>query len=286
MPIHANNVTGSATSTGSFSHIMKSGVNWRAAVSESLSNVGFGSGGGSGFDYTSGSSPVVTTNPSSLGATWINTTSGEIFVCNDITTGENNWLGTAGTEVSFVPAYFGSRGLWNTSVIDYVTIATPGNAIDFGDLSVARSRGGACSNATRGVFGGGFTSTYYTVIDYVTIATTGNAIDFGDLTLARYGLAACSDGTKGVFGGKYNNGDTIDYVTIASTGNATDFGDLTVPRGYLAACSDGTKGVFGGGYVSGNSNVIDYVTIASTGNASDFGDLSVARFYLSACSGT
>ena len=73
MPIHANNVTGSATSTGSFSHIMKSGVNWRAAVSESLSNAGFG--GGSGFDYTSGSSPVITTNPSSLGSTWINTTS-------------------------------------------------------------------------------------------------------------------------------------------------------------------------------------------------------------------
>ena len=157
MAIHANNVTGSSTSTGSFGHILKGGVNWRAAVSESLSNVGFGSGGGSGFDYTSGSSPVVSTNPSSIGATWINTTSGEIFVATDITTGENNWLGTAGTEV--VPdsaAYFGSRGLWigglyassytsYSNTIDYVTIATTGNAIDFGDLTASRGYLGSCS---------------------------------------------------------------------------------------------------------------------------------------------
>ena len=192
MAIHANNVTGSATSTGSFGHILKGGVNWRAAVSESLSNVGFGSGGGgSGFDYTSGSSPVVSTNPSSLGATWINTTSGEIFVATDITTGENNWLGTAGTEV--VPdsaAYFGSRGLWNTSVIDYVTIATPGNAIDFGDLSVARYATGACSDGTKGLWGAGYSS--HNTIDYVTIATTGNALDFGDLTVSRGYLGSCS----------------------------------------------------------------------------------------------
>ena len=195
MAIHANNVTGSSTSTGSFGHILKDGVNWDTAVSASAVSIGFGSGGG--FDYTSGSSPVVTTNPSSLGSTWINTTSGEIFVATDITTGENNWLGTAGTEVSFVPAYFGSRGLFGggdgpSNVIEYVTIATTGNAIDFGDLTVARYRLAACSNGTRGVWGGGYISTYSNVIDYVTIATTGNAIDFGDLSVTRKQLASCS----------------------------------------------------------------------------------------------
>ena len=36
-------------------------------------------------------------------------------------------------------------GFNSTSTIDYVTIASPGNATDFGDLSVARYRNGACS---------------------------------------------------------------------------------------------------------------------------------------------
>ena len=247
-----------------------------------------------GFNYTSGSSPVVTTNPSSLGATWINTTSGEIFVCHDITTGENNWLGTAGTEVvPAVPAYFGSRGLFGggvdssyaaSNVIDYITIATTANASDFGDLTVAREGLAACSNGTRGIFGAGWAN--INTIDYVTIATTGNATDFGDLSVTRWGVGACSDGTKGVFGGGVigSNSNVIDYVTIATTGNAIDFGDLSVARRQLAACSDGTKGLWGAGYVSSVSNVIDYVTIATTGNATDFGDITISRYYLGACS--
>jgi hypothetical protein len=180
------------------------------------------------------------------------------------------------------------------NTIDYITIATTGNATDFGDLTQARSYLAACSSSTRGVFGGGFTptptSTYLNTIDYITIATTGNATDFGDLTLGRNDIAACSSSTRGVFGGG-NPGpspfitNTLDYITIATTGNATDFGDLTAERNRPAACSSFTRGVFGGGYApSSNQNVIDYITIASTGNATDFGDLTVARQYLAACS--
>ena len=201
MKIHSPTITGSfvgnisvsSTSTSSFGHIIKAGVNWETAVSSSAAVGGFGSGGGSGFDYTSGSSPVVTTNPSSLGATWINTTSGELFVCHDISTGANNWLGTAGTSVA-PPPYFGSRGLFmggygQSNVIDYITIASTGNASDFGNLTVARSGYCACSDGTKGVFGGGNGDP---TIDYITIATTGNATDFGDLTANREAPSSCS----------------------------------------------------------------------------------------------
>jgi hypothetical protein len=41
--------------------------------------------------------------------------------------------------------------------MDYITIATTGNAVDFGDLTVARHNLAGVSNATRGVFGGGYT---------------------------------------------------------------------------------------------------------------------------------
>jgi len=174
-------------------------------------------------------------------------------------------------------------GAADTNTISYVTIATTGNAADFGDLTAARDGVSACSNSDRGVFGGGSGTT----IDYVTIATTGNAIDFGDLTVSKSFVAALSSDVRGVFGGGYSFTNVIQYITIATTGNATDFGDLTVARYGLAGCANGTRGVFGGGSSAGGyENTMDYITIATPGNATDFGDLTVNASYISACSGT
>ena len=71
-----------------------------------------------------------------------------------------------------------------TNIIDYITIATEGNAIDFGDLTAARSHGSGLSNSVRGCFAGGSPSKT-NVIQFVTIASTGDATDFGDLTVGR-----------------------------------------------------------------------------------------------------
>ena len=87
----------------------------------------------------------------------------------------------------------GGWGTGYSNTIDYITIATTGNATDFGDLTVARIAPGACADATRGVFGGGqYSGGSSNTLDYITISTTGNATDFGNLTEARYGLAACA----------------------------------------------------------------------------------------------
>jgi len=170
--------------------------------------------------------------------------------------------------------------------IDYVTIATTGNATDFGDLTVARGFVGSCSSATRGLWAGGDTGSRSNVIDYVTIASTGNATDFGDLSSIRVRTTAFSSSTRGVISGGTEAAvvNTIEYVTIASTGNATDFGDLTQARGSAGGCSSSVRGVTGGGYNGPSQNTIDYVTIASTGNATDFGDLTVSRYELAGCS--
>jgi hypothetical protein len=67
--------------------------------------------------------------------------------------------------------------------MDYITIASTGNASDFGDLTVARRGSGACSSSIRGVWGSGNTSSGRTnIIDFVNIASAGNASDFGDMT--------------------------------------------------------------------------------------------------------
>ena len=67
--------------------------------------------------------------------------------------------------------------------------------VGFGNLRLNLKRVEA---NVRGLFGGGYTSSYSNVIDYVTIATTGNATDFGDLSEARNYLAACSNGHGGL----------------------------------------------------------------------------------------
>ena len=82
-----------------------------------------------------------------------------------------------------------------TNVIDYVTIATTGDATDFGDITVARADGAGVASPTRGLMTGGETpSSDYNTIDYVTIATTGNASDFGDASVGESrGQAGTSD---------------------------------------------------------------------------------------------
>jgi hypothetical protein len=175
--------------------------------------------------------------------------------------------------------------------IEYITIATTGDSLPFGNLTLARGWGGACSSSTRGVFAGGYTVPTYSpfnTIDYITISTTGNATDFGDLLVAKTYISSCSSSTRGVFGGGSTPTivNTIDYITIATTGNATTFGQLTQARFAFAGCSSSTRGVFAGGDQGGPSftNIIDYITIATTGNATDFGDLTLVRGDLAGCS--
>ena len=162
--------------------------------------------------------------------------------------------------------------------IDYITIATTGNANDFGDLTEARWSPSAFSNATRGIWFSGNTSPANTnVIDYVTISSQGNASDFGDaFSSRRYPLGSTSDTTRGIDAGGHPASDNvIQYVTIASTGNAQDFGDLM--QGVDAGCggvSNGTRGVFAGGYTPTQVNTIQYITIQSMGNSKDFGDMT------------
>ena len=77
-----------------------------------------------------------------------------------------------------------------TDTIQYITIATLGNAIDFGNLLAASRLIDAVSSHTRAVMCGGNTGSDVNVIQYVTIATTGNAVDFGDMV--NVGSNGCS----------------------------------------------------------------------------------------------
>jgi len=181
-----------------------------------------------------------------------------------------------------------SPGPTHHNVISYITIASEGDAIDFGDLTQGSSGGGTLASSTRGVFRiGGQGGTYVNSIEYVEIMTLGNSLDFGDLYKVWSGSGgACSSPTRGLFVGGYTSPSLIEIadiasITIASKGNASKFGDLTNARSHNGVFSNSVRGISGGGTTYHPStphvDTIDFVTIASEGNAVDFGKLSSAR---------
>mgnify|MGYP001201381635 CR=1 FL=1 len=196
---------------------------------------------------------------------------------------DGGYYGLGGVSDSTRGLFGGGQG--PSSLIHYVTIATTGDASNFGDLTVGRAYAlGGISNGTRGIIGGGMSPTQLSSLDFVTIQTTGNATHFGDMTTIRTAGTGLSNSTRGITAGgstptKLNS---IDYITIATEGNAVDFGDFTHSgsgggANYLGSAASSTRGLIAGGQTPTKLNSIEYITIATTGNATDFGDLTVAR---------
>ena len=79
------------------------------------------------------------------------------------------------------------------NTITFITLATLGNGVDFGDLRAPRNDQDAVSSSTRGFIVAGANPAKTNRIEFVTISTTGNAKDFGDLTQARTQPSSCSD---------------------------------------------------------------------------------------------
>jgi len=141
-----------------------------------------------------------------------------------------------------------SSGTYNW--IEYITMSTTGDGVDFGDMSggVSQSGSGSCtSNDTddRGVYMGGVRDggPRVNMIEYVTITSTGDGSDFGDLTELTQSNGELSNGTdqRGCSVGRYTGAvatNEIEYITIDTTGDATDFGDLSEDTYALGTCDD------------------------------------------------
>jgi len=166
-----------------------------------------------------------------------------------------------------------------TKSIDYITIASPSNATNFGDLigSVYYLYGNNVGDGTIGILQLGGTT-----FEYVTLATPSNATSIVGLATSTYGYGGASfdDATYGVFAGW--NG--MAYITISTSATASDFGNSFDSGEYIngGGTSNGTRGVICGGerydgaYSVSNSN--HYVTIATPGNSTDLGDLTTTSF--------
>ena len=96
-----------------------------------------------------------------------------------------------------------SMGGNESNTIDFITMASTGNATDFGDMllgsdgSFETSSGFAGWTRALGLAGASPSNK----LEYVTIASQGNVADFGDATAGTFFRAGTSNSTRGLMAG-------------------------------------------------------------------------------------
>ena len=184
------------------------------------------------------------------------------------------------------------RGVWGggynptQNTMDLITIATTGDATDFGDLVDAKFSSAGVGSPTRGIFLGGDpnqSKNYFFIF-----SSQGGTNNFGNLIENHYNASALSNDTRGLVLGGNPTINTIEFVTMATTGDANDFGDLFDGNRYAAGVASPTRGIIGGGIDASthplSTKGIQFVTIATKGDSKDFGELIQERYGVGGCS--
>ena len=218
--------------------------------------------------------------------------------------GISTFSGTSGMQLPVGPTeYRGGRGRGvfggggtgsnpstsTVNTIQYITIATTGNASDFGDLAEIKSDLTGCASAVRGFWYGGLGAApgyaVKTAIETVVISSQGGASDWGSLSTPTWGAIAVSNSTRGILAGgrqpahSYQDVATMYVFDLASQGGQREFGELatkgnTVQNGLnvtKGGCASPTRGIFLGGG-SPRTKKIDYVNISTLGEGKEFGE--------------
>ena len=245
----------------------------------------------------SSSDPTISTNPSGgVGTQWNNTTSGEVYICTDATTGENVWI-NVGTGSGNIPpprsvfqgTQYGYTAGGETGtpsgedIIDKFSYTSSANATDVGDLTGGgATNAGSCGSGSHGYClsnGAPYPGLTTTHVDKWSFSSNGNATDVADLpnnhnngpsghASPEYGYGA---------GGVPGDGNYISKFAFANEATTTDVGNLTYgdhDSGHAGASAYDYGGFVWGGYP--NTNVIDKFAFASDGNATDWADITAA----------
>ena len=251
---------------------------------------------------TSSSDPLITTN-GTLGDVFINTTSGETYICTDATTDNNVWTNVGGGSGD-IPAYvfqgtqFGYCVSGTTpsasDVVDKYSYSADGDAVDVCDLTVGRASTATAKSFTHGYCAGGGQGgmPYFNQIDKWAFANNNNATDVGDTLYLGMYQGCASSSTHGYMAGgtdgsaPYNGAkNDINKWAFATDGNATDAGDLSQHAKPYTGHSSETHG-----YVSGSegsdTDRIDKWPFASDAGGTNIGNITTDRSNSAGCSST
>jgi hypothetical protein len=235
--------------------------------------------------FTSASDPAIDSNKA-LGTEWLNTTSGEMYVCTDATTGANIWtnVGAGSGDIS--------RYSWQGESFGYVHGgAGPSNEInrysfatataagtDIGDLVTSLSGAAGLSSKTHGYACGGLAGPHTNQIQKFDYSASVTTSDWDDLSSLRASCAPHSDGIHGFLSGGYliNGAEptVIEKFPFASASGVIDVGDMNF-ESRPAGCQSDTHGYPCGGEGT-NPDHINKFAFASIANATSHGDLNAA----------
>ena len=269
---------------------------------------------------TSSSDPAATDDTGlgyAVGTTWVNTTSGQVFICSDASAEDAVWYGQEGDIINEPFTIAGSNGYiiggyGNTGLVDTqekVSFTSPANATDFGEAGrTVRNQGFGVqcdSSKSYGFTFGGLRDPWPTNtadIERHGFSAPTSGTNTGELTSNRESMATSTDGTKSMLMGglSVSDGtqalDTIEMVTLSTSGESTsaDSGaELSALVGYASGASDTVNGRgyrtggnhFGASppYPQTSSDVIEYSAFTSTADAADWGNLVTARQGHHAC---
>jgi hypothetical protein len=197
------------------------------AINLSGTAVVFVTGVTADFNIVRDSDPAVDTNPPNVGAVWVNSTSGSMFVCTDNTVGENVWFGVHSNASEVFPMVD----------VEYLLVAGGGGGSDSG----GGGAGGLLSSTTSLAFG----ETYSVVIgaggsgglnNTDDTATNGESTTFASITATGGGHGG-SGYPSAVSGGTGGSGGGASMTSLAGSGTAGQGND--------------GGGVVGGDYVGG-----------------------------------
>ena len=239
----------------------------------------------------SASDPTISTNPSGgVGTEWVNTTSGEIYLCTDATAGANVWTNVGAGSDSIIPYIFqgttygyslgGSDGV-DAKTVAQISFTSDGNATDVANLfyGVSDKPCGQTSKThgyvTGGYnYGGGGLRNEIQKIAFANPSATGT--DVGNLLSSKSYLAGQSSEDYGFVSGSYYPSATnvIERFSFTTDGNSTDWADISTSKGYMSGHNSLTHGYNAGGYTGSFTNVIEKFPFASQTNSSDVGDLT------------
>jgi len=258
------------------------------------------------------SDPAIDTN-GTLGDVYINTTSGETYICTDATTDANVWTNVGagtGNVVPFVPYgtvagfhvggynYQGSApwALGATKRINRISFVTDGDATDHGDLALTtpntysqsvhgKQQQAGASSETHGYAMGGYDSpTTTATVEKFSLTTANTCSEVGNLHQRNeYVEHGQSDGSKAFIAGGFYD-DTTYFSMIQTYNYASDTGadngnDLDFARINQSGAQDGTHGYIFGGQNASSAGVtqIDRYALATTVDAIDVGDLTKTK---------
>jgi hypothetical protein len=177
---------------------------------------------------TSASDPTVSSNKT-LGTEWLNSTSGEMYICTDATAGANVWTNVGAGTSSIAPAYN----------IDYLVIAG-GGASGKGGVEPGAGAGGLRTSWAGGSGGGGVSESQLTLIPTTVYTITVGAGGAGSSSAFNSGADSVISGTG------------LTTVTSLGGGYSCQHGSSAPDVGANGGCGGGGKNA--GTYGSGTAN--------------------------------